>query len=469
MKPQALAIGTLSFLAAWSHAAVPPPRTAAVAQGTTFSNTPSLHVHGDGSARQQMGAAGAKLDSALAELTTHLPSPGSSNALSSLRSINPAARFMLRATDATPMVLVDAVTRGNPQQLKSALLALGLQGASVYSNDVSGWLPVTQITAATQRAELHSIRAAMPRTRSGAVTSQGDFAQRTDAVRSTFSTLDGTGITVGALSDSYNCYPVYAANNVPASGPAGYANNGFNVTATQDVTSGDLPSGVSVVQEASCMSYGAPTLLPFGDEGRAILQIVHDIAPGAGLAFYTAENGEAQFANGIQALATAGAKVIIDDVGYFDEPFFQDGLVAQSIDTVFGQGVAYFSAAGNDGTAAYDNLTPAFPTMATTGPNTGEHLLNFDASGATTVSSLSVNIPALQQGELVAIVLQWDQPYVTGAAGSPGASSMLDLCVTGSGTDQIINVNTGAQVTCERRSRLMPSSVCAASMRSSGC
>jgi len=45
-------------------------------------------------------------------------------------------------------------------------------------------------------------------------------------------------------------------------------------------------------------------------------------------------------------------------------------------------------------------------------------------------------------------VLQWDQPYVTGAAGSPGASSMLDLCVTGSGTDQIINVNTGAQVTC---------------------
>ena len=36
-----------------------------------------------------------------------------------------------------------------------------------------------------------------------------------------------------------------------------------------------------------------------------MLQIVHDVAPGASLAFYTAENGEADFANGIVALAKA--------------------------------------------------------------------------------------------------------------------------------------------------------------------
>ena len=109
------------------------------------------------------------------------------------------------------------------------------------------------------------------------------------------------------------------------------------------------------------MNYGAPTQLPFSDEGRAMLQIVHDVAPGAGLAFYTADNSEADFANGIGKLAAsvasggAGAKVIADDVGYFDEPFFQDGIVAQAIDAVEAQGVAYFSAAGNDGTLAYDN------------------------------------------------------------------------------------------------------------------
>ena len=125
------------------------------------------------------------------------------------------------------------------------------------------------------------MRAAMSRTRGGAVTSQGDFAQRSNVVRSSNSTLDGTGVTVGALSDSYNCYPVYAQNHVAASGPAGYASNGFLATAATDVSSGDLTSSVNVAHEATCMSYGAPTQLPFGDEGRAMLQIIHDVAPGA--------------------------------------------------------------------------------------------------------------------------------------------------------------------------------------------
>ena len=172
------------------------------------------------------------------------------------------------------------------------------------------------------------------------------------------------------------------------------------------------------------------------------------------LAFYTAENNEADFANGIGALQQAGAKVIVDDVGYFDEPFFQDGEVSQAIDAVVAKGVAYFSAAGNDGSNAYDNTAPSFATLSSTGATAGEYLLNFDNSGATTTTSLSVDIPALQQGYLVAVVLQWDQPYVTGAPGSPGATSHLNLCVTStSGTDTIINYSgntancTGANAT----------------------
>jgi hypothetical protein len=440
---------SLTLLAPYAaRAAIPPQPSAAAARART-SVPSSLYVFGDGrSARQLLGSRGAKLDSALAELTTHLSLASSQKAVADLHSLSPAAKFMQRSSDPTPLVLVDAVTRGDPQQLKNALVALGLQNPSVYSNDVSGWLPVTQLEAAAARGELHSMRAAMSRARSGAVTSQGDFAQRSDVLRSTYPTLNGTGVTVGALSDSYNCYPVYAQNNVPASGPAGYADNGFLATASTDVTSGDLPSAVNVVQEASCMSYGAPTQLPFGDEGRAMLQIVHDVAPGASLAFYTAENGEAGFASGITALAAnAHAKVIVDDVGYFDEPFFQDGVVAQAVDKVVGQGVAYFSAAGNDGSDAYENTTPSFSTLSTTAPNSGEYLLNFDNSRATKVTTLSIGIPVLAQGQLVALVLQWDQPYVTGAQGSPGASSHLDLCVTGSGNDKIINLS-GTAVTC---------------------
>jgi hypothetical protein len=73
---------------------------------------------------------------------------------------------------------------------------------------------------------------------------------------------------------------------------------------------------------------------------------LHAVSRIAKLAFYTAVNTQADFASGILALANAGAKVIDDDVGYADEPFFRDGVVAQAIKS---QGVAYFSSAGNDG------------------------------------------------------------------------------------------------------------------------
>ena len=425
--------------------------------------TAHLLAFGSRSLQQRSTAAGAKFDGALADLSRHAARVSADRAIEDLRSLAPAVRFKQTSPGATPLVLIDAVTRGDPERLKAALVALGLQHPAVYSNDVGGWLPVTQLDAATARDEVHAIRAAMSRTRSGAVTSQGDFVQHSDVVRSANS-LTGAGVTVGVLSDSYDCYAVYAANHVAAGGAAGYANNGFTATAAADVSTGDLPATVNVLEEAEagqggCMNYNPPIQLPFGDEGRAMLQIVHDVAPGASLAFYTAENSEADFANGIGKLAApvasggAGATVIADDVGYFDEPFFQDGIVAQAIDAVQAQGVAYFSAAGNDGTLAYDNTAPSFNTVSNTAPNSGEQLLNFDATGATTAPFLPVTIASLMPGEFVAIVVEWDQPYVTGAPNSGGATSHIDLCANvTSGTDEIsgyINpVVTSGAVTC---------------------
>ena len=149
----------------------------------------------------------------------------------------------------------------------------------------------------------------------------------------------------------------------------------------------------------------------------------------------------ADYASGISALAAAGAKVIADDFGYYDEPFFQDGLLAQAVDAVEAQGVAYFSAAGNDQmTPAYQNTAPSFSTLQSSGANAGEYLLNFDTTGATTATALPVTIPALAPGGFVAVVLEWDQPYVTGSPKSPGASSQLDVCIAGgTGSDVILN------------------------------
>src|SRR5882672_8391693 len=109
----------------------------------------------------------------------------------------------------------------------------------------------------------------------------------------------GAGVKVGILSDSFD------------TGPGSYAT---------DISTGDLPAGAQIIADS-----------PSGtDEGRAMAQIVHDVAPGASIAFATANGGESAFANHIRALANAGAKVIVDDVAYFTEPMFQDGLVAQA-------------------------------------------------------------------------------------------------------------------------------------------
>ena len=109
--------------------------------------------------------------------------------------------------------------------------------------------------------------------------------------------------------------------------------------------------------------------------------------------------------------------------------------MAHAVDTVKAAGVAYFAAAGNSGANAYDNTAPSFATASTSPP--GETLLNFDTTGATTQTALTVHIPVLVPGQFIAVVLQWDQPYVTGAAGSGGATSQMDLCLTGSGSGLI--------------------------------
>ncbi len=433
------ALSTLALAAilgaAAATSAVMPPRAAAQKTSTSAH----LVAYGSRGPAVRSGAA-AKLDGALADLARHADRVRPQSALLDLRSLNPAARYMIARDTGTAYVVVDAVTRGNAQRLKSALVGLGLLHPSVYLNDVSGWLPISAIEAAAGLPELHSIRAALARTNTGAVTSQGDFVQGTAGLRTDNPSLTGTGITVGILSDSYDCYAIYAMANsgVPASGNNGYAPNSFTADATSDISTGDLPaaSSINILEEAgvvngdTCLDFGAPYLTPYGDEGRAMMQIVHDVAPGAKLAFHTAVEGEADFASGIQALATAGAQVIADDVTYYDEPLFQDGLISQAIDTVNSAGVAYFSAAGNDGSNGYDNLAPSFAT-ASTSP-AGEKLLNFDTTNATTTIALTVSLPQLTPGEFIGIVLQWDQPYVTGSPNSGGATSQMDLCVTGS-------------------------------------
>ncbi len=217
-------------------------------------------------------------------------------------------------------------------------------------------------------------------------------AQVQQAIDESGLSVNGSGIKVGVLSDSFNDLGGAAA----------------------DETDGALPSA-SNIQILSDLSSGGT------DEGRAMMQIIHDIAPGADLAFYTAFNSEQDFANGILALAAAGCKVICDDVSYFDEPFFQNGIVAQAIQTVEAEGVTYVTAAGNDANNGYQaTWTPI------SGTYDGTSLTDAESFGGSLVQTITINTEGT--GDAVPLILEWNQAY--GAA----TSDLKILVFNSSGT-----------------------------------
>ena len=221
--------------------------------------------------------------------------------------------------------VVDITITGDPVETLAALEEIGFEEGAIANGLISGQLPVNQIMSVNQVPGVHTVLPAFALTNVGSVTAQSDASMRADEARSTFA-IDGSGITVGALSDSFDCTGTQEAANV---------------------ASGDLPSGIVVLDDSFC---------PSGrDEGRAMMQLIHDSAPGASQQFHTGFGGQADFATGILELAAAGSDVIVDDVFYFAEPFFQDGVIAQAVDTVAADGVVYLSSAGNAATNSYES------------------------------------------------------------------------------------------------------------------
>src|SRR5271166_5377896 len=123
-----------------------------------------LYVIGTRGAQQRLNPIDAKLDSVLADLSRHATLARPDHQLADLHALIPAARLG-RSAAGSALVLIDATTRGDPEQLKSALLGLGLEHAALYLNDVGGWLPLDQLEAAAARGEVLSIRATLPHRR----------------------------------------------------------------------------------------------------------------------------------------------------------------------------------------------------------------------------------------------------------------------------------------------------------------
>jgi hypothetical protein len=251
-----------------------------------------------------------------------------------------------------------------------------------------------------------------PITRVGKVTSQGVVQQRVNKVLG--KNITGKGITIGVLSDSYDL----ATFTIPG--------DKLKIHAAQDVKSGDLPGKGNptypkpvVVLEAA-LDDGTTV----HDEGRAMLQILHDEAPAAKLCFASAWNGEVDFANNIRALADkkgrCGADVIVDDVAYATEPMFSDGMINDAIDDVAAKGVHYFTAAGNDGEGQAWNspvhLVPARAGLKGTNLDFSQvdpalysgGLQDMNPGSGTDVAQ-SIRVGDNEAG--ADFITQWDDPY----------------------------------------------------------
>ena len=259
-------------------------------------------IHDVLTAKQALSTTERKLSS---DLVQQLTTPGAE----SLRSAAGAAAPPRQAD-----ILVDITGTITPA-LEGLVTDNG--GAIVESapeyNSLRARVPTSSLPEIAGSPDVRSVRSAdVAETRKATIT-EGVRAHAVDAARDSFG-VDGSGVSIGVMSDAIDQLGSLQAT-------------------------GELPDVFVLPGKA-----GAG-----GSEGTAMLEIITGMAPGAKLYFATANNGVASFARNIKDLANHGCRVIVDDVGYFREPVFEDGPIAQAVNEVAKAGVQYYSSAGNSG------------------------------------------------------------------------------------------------------------------------
>jgi subtilisin family serine protease len=193
--------------------------------------------------------------------------------------------------------------------------------------------------------------------------------------------LDGTGTRVGVISDGAS-----------------------DLAAAQ--ASGDLPLDV-VVYGACQIRNDDKTLCLRGstcNEGTAMLEIIHDIAPGAKLAV-GAVGTSLEFITRVSDLVNDfRADIIVDDLGFLTEPMFADGEVAQAVAAVVDD-VVFISAAGNDAEGHYE-ADYHLKSVDIVGLPFNAH--NFGASD----HSMNVTV---EPDDYLLVFMQWNDPFGSSA------------------------------------------------------
>ncbi|MFB6271822.1 MAG: T9SS type A sorting domain-containing protein [Salinibacter sp.] len=307
-------------------------------------------------------------------------------------------------------VTVNAIAAEGRHGLWADLRGLGLRAGAATGSVVSGRLPISSLKDAAQLPSLRGMMLAYAQTHVGSVGSEADTSHRAYQGRTDLN-VDGSGEKVCVLSDSYD-----TANT--------------STSASDDIQSGDLPGSgnpdgrttpVDVLED-----YDGSTPSPT-DEGRAMLQLIHDIAPGAELGFHTAFGGLAGFVNGIRDLADPAkgdCTLLVDDIRYNIEPFYQDGPVTNVVDSVVNEGIPYFSSAGNDGQNSYEAPYRNSGNSGVISSSSVSH--DFDPSDSRVDTLQKITIQ--EGGTFRIFTLQWTDPSAV-VEGSAPADTDIDVAI----------------------------------------
>ena len=320
---------------------------------------------------------------------------------------DPAASGFIVTRVVNGLIAIEAMSLSDNEKLMSDLQAAGVESLRQYNNLIVGKIPLAHLKNLEAVRSARFIRpSAGGGSSAGSVTSQGDAAQLSDQARATYA-VDGSGVMVGVTSTGYNSL------------------NGE----AKDIASGDLPGS------ANLLGRNKPVVvlkdLPNGtvgdDEGRAMLQIVHDVAPGAELAVYIPDSVY-DHAAGLRALAARGAHVISDDLYWYYEPWFQHGPIETAQRELQDNGVLLFNAAANIRDLSAEGVfTPTSArSLTVNGRSQGRWAMHNWGNGQTTFPV------TLNRGANITLVLQWDEPYASYTTTGAGAQSDLDLLIFGS-------------------------------------
>jgi len=352
-------------------------------------------------------------------------------------------------------ILMSAVTDETVRQLTDAGVTIEIADAA--RRRVQAHLPVSRLTVVAQLGVVDAIRLpTYARPRAGNINTEGDALVYADAVRGQFG-LDGTNVRVGVVSDGIK--GVFAKDCTTSCGgvdggpiatgdlpPATGSRNASGVLTSS--TGGIVARSFSANRDLEGLPPASPacSFAGAGAEGTALLEIVHDLAPGARLTF---ANGDTDLAfNQAVNFLAASNDVVLDDIGFFGEPY--DGTSAVSSNTAAALNNpgwpirAYFTSVGNDADDHYYGayVDSGVDGTSISGITTPGRLHLFQRTADTTdvlgLGAQPYNVIALPQNGEAAIFLTWNDPF--------GASANnYDMYLVQQSTGRVVASSTDAQ------------------------